>query len=66
MSDDGANVVDGPAYRELLSRHRSQAVARRRESDFDEDSFFEDDDSQFTTETIDEEHLRDVYGDPGA
>ena len=64
MADAGANVVGGPEYARLLARARSQAAAQQPESLSDGDDPFEDEDSRWSTETVDEDNPRDVYGDP--
>ena len=64
MADAGANVVGGPEHARLLSRARSQAAAQQPESLSDGDDPFEDEDSRWSTETVDEDNPRDVYGDP--
>ena len=63
MSAARANIVDGPAYREFLSRARSRSVARRPETDSVDDDPFEDEDSRFTTEAVDEDNLHDALND---
>jgi len=64
MADAGANVVDGPEYARLLARERSRAAAQQPDSASDDDGPFEDEDSRWSTKTVDEDHPRDIHSDP--